>query len=154
MAKLGVPERPVVCRGIRERTVAGLRHAKSQGFELGNPRIKVRGPLTLGKVKVGQHRAQLEKVTQPAGESSPIVRKSRPEKAWPAVLGAVSKALPHRAGKYSPKSAWCGPLSCLSPGEWPDQFCCRLPGGLEPGKRRWQAGCCRGSRSAMAGQGG
>jgi DNA invertase Pin-like site-specific DNA recombinase len=80
---------------IRERTLAGLEYARSQGVELGNPRIKAREPEMLAKVKAGRHRAQLEKVTGSADEWLPIVRKLRPEKAWPVVLDAVNEALPN-----------------------------------------------------------
>jgi len=79
---------------IRERTVAGLRYAKSQGVELGNPRIKSREPEMLAKVKAGRHKAQLEKVTASADEWLPLVKKLRPEKAWPVVLDAVNEVLP------------------------------------------------------------
>jgi DNA invertase Pin-like site-specific DNA recombinase len=79
---------------IRERTVAGLRYAKSQGVELGNPRIKARNPDTLAKVKAGRHKTHLEQVTLSADEWLPIVRKMRPEKAWSVVLEAVNDALP------------------------------------------------------------
>jgi DNA invertase Pin-like site-specific DNA recombinase len=79
---------------IRERTVAGLKYAKSQGAELGNPRIRAREPEMLAKVKAGRHKAQLDKVTGSADEWLPIVSKMRPEKAWPVVLDAVNEVLP------------------------------------------------------------
>jgi DNA invertase Pin-like site-specific DNA recombinase len=80
---------------IRERTVAGLKYTKSQGTELGNPRIKARNPVTLAKIQAGRHRTHLGKVTQTADEWLPIVRQLRPEKAWPVVLDAINDALPH-----------------------------------------------------------
>ena len=79
---------------IRERTLAGLKYVRSQGVVLGNPRMKARDPITLGKVKAGRHRVQLEKATQSADEWLPIVQKLRPARAWPIVLVAVNEALP------------------------------------------------------------
>lgn len=79
---------------IKERTIAGLKYAKSQGIELGNPRIKARDPVMLAKIRAGRHKTQLGKVTQSADEWLPLVRQLRPEKAWPVVLAAVNDALP------------------------------------------------------------
>lgn len=44
----------------------------------------------LAKIRMGRHKAQVEKVASSADEWLQIVRKLRPEKPWPVVLVAVN----------------------------------------------------------------
>ena len=93
---------------IRERTVVGLKYAKSQGIVLGNPRIKARDPAVLAKIKAGRHRTQLSKVTQTRTSGCPWSGNFAPRKPgrW-FLLPLMTRYL--SAGDYSLKNAWFAP---------------------------------------------
>jgi DNA invertase Pin-like site-specific DNA recombinase len=78
---------------VRERTVAGLKHAKAQGRVGGNPRLRAKDPAAIAVVQAGRRQTRLDQLNGTATEWLPIVRELRPAKSWPAVLDAVNAAL-------------------------------------------------------------
>jgi len=78
----------------RERTVAGLKLAKSQGRVGGNPWLREKDPAAIAQLLAKRRQTRLSDLSQRADEWLPIVRQLRPEKLWPVVLEAVNDALP------------------------------------------------------------
>jgi DNA invertase Pin-like site-specific DNA recombinase len=85
----------------RERTVAGLKFAKSQGRVGGNPRLREKDPVAIAQLLAKRRQTRLSDLLQRADEWLPIVRQLRPEKSWPAILEAVNDALPKGRRKFT-----------------------------------------------------
>src|SRR5271168_1926257 len=75
---------------IRERTMAGLKFAKSQGRVGGNPRLREKDPVAIAQLLAKRRQTRLSDLSQRADEWLPIVRQLRPEKSWPVILEAVN----------------------------------------------------------------
>jgi DNA invertase Pin-like site-specific DNA recombinase len=78
---------------IRERTVAGLKHAKSQGRVGGNPSIRNRDPEMIAKLQATKRQTRLANLNDSADIWLPVVYRLRPETAWDVVLIEVNKVL-------------------------------------------------------------
>jgi DNA invertase Pin-like site-specific DNA recombinase len=85
----------------RERTMAGLKFAKSQGRVGGNPRLRDKDPEAIAKLLAKRRQTRLSGLLERADEWLPMVRKLRPEKPWPMVLAAVNDALPKGRRKFT-----------------------------------------------------
>jgi DNA invertase Pin-like site-specific DNA recombinase len=86
---------------IRERTVTGLKHAKSQGRVGGNPGLRGRDPEAIAKVQGARRQTRLEKLSATADAWLPIVRTLRPLAAWPVVLDAVNAGLSPSGSRFT-----------------------------------------------------
>lgn len=78
---------------IRERTVTGLKHAKSQGRVGGNPGLRNRDPAAITKVQATRRLTRLASLNDSANIWLPVVYRLRPDRAWEVVLAEVNKAL-------------------------------------------------------------
>jgi DNA invertase Pin-like site-specific DNA recombinase len=78
---------------IRERTVTGLKHAKSQGRVGGNPGLRNGDPAAIAKVQATRRQSRLVSLNDSANIWLPVVYRLRPDTAWEVVLVEVNKAL-------------------------------------------------------------
>ncbi|MDZ4096722.1 MAG: recombinase family protein [Paracoccaceae bacterium] len=83
---------------IRERTVAGLRFAATQGRVGGNPGVRARDPAALRKVAAARDDAYFNQLNAGAQDWVPLVRRLRPDMPWEDVVrvinGQVAKGRP------------------------------------------------------------
>jgi DNA invertase Pin-like site-specific DNA recombinase len=81
----------------RERTLAGLAAARARGRVGGNPGLKRLDPAMLARLGSARRAAALSRALPHAEEWVPLVRRLRPDAAWPVVVARVNAALPsHR----------------------------------------------------------
>jgi hypothetical protein len=85
---------------IRERTIAGLEVAASQGRVGGNPGVKNRDPVVLAKIRASSHANRLKKVIATMDAWMPTVQRLRPGKPWVDVTKAVNAGLPSGAKTF------------------------------------------------------
>lgn len=79
---------------IRERTVAGLESARSQGRVGGNPGLKSGDPAALRKIKLARHDAYMRRLEGTATDWVPLVRRLRPQMPWEDVVRIINAPLP------------------------------------------------------------
>lgn len=80
---------------IRERTKAGLAHARTEGRVGGNPGLRARDPAALRKVRLARQDGYRERLGETAQDWVPHVRRLRPGMAWEDVLRIVNASLPY-----------------------------------------------------------
>ena len=78
---------------IRERTIAGLRSAKSQGRVGGNPGIRMKDPQTLKKLARARDQAMFDRLEASAQDWVPDVRRLRPGMPWEDVTRIINSRL-------------------------------------------------------------
>lgn len=79
---------------IRERTVAGLRSARSQGRVGGNPGIRAKDPAALKKISRAREEALFDRLEETAEDWVPEVRRLRPDMPWEDVTRLINARLP------------------------------------------------------------
>jgi DNA invertase Pin-like site-specific DNA recombinase len=79
---------------IRERTVVGVKAARARGRVGGNPGLRARDPVVLGKLAASRRATTLTRLTAEMEAWMPVVRHLRPQTAWPEVTVAVNGVLP------------------------------------------------------------
>lgn len=79
---------------IRERTIAGLQTARSEGRIGGNPGLRDRNPEALRTLRLARHDSYMERLNQRAEEWVPLVRRLRPEMPWQDLVRIVNAPLP------------------------------------------------------------
>lgn len=79
---------------IRERTVAGLKSARSQGRIGGNPGLRARDPTALRKVAAARDATYFTQLTDSAPDWVPHVRRLRPAMPWQDVVRVINTNLP------------------------------------------------------------
>jgi hypothetical protein len=79
---------------IVERAKAGLASARAQGRVGGNPGLRTRDPIVLGKLAASRERTRLADLLPGADEWLGIVGLLRPASSWEAVTEAVNERLP------------------------------------------------------------
>jgi hypothetical protein len=79
---------------IRERTRAGLRAARAEGRVGGNPGLRTRDPVVLGKLAASRRATRLAALLPDLDTWLPLVRTLRPTLAWPDVVARVNAVLP------------------------------------------------------------
>nr|WP_294544740.1 recombinase family protein [uncultured Rhodopila sp.] len=86
---------------IRERTVVGVRAARARGRVGGNPGLRARDPVVLGKLAASRRATRLARLTAEMEAWMPIVRRLRPQTAWPEVTVAVNAVLPAGSRRFT-----------------------------------------------------
>ncbi|PPQ40802.1 recombinase family protein [Rhodopila globiformis] len=79
---------------IRERTMFGVKAAQARGRVGGNPGLRDKDPVVLGKLAASRHATRLARLTAEMETWMPVVRRLRPQTAWPEVTVAVNVVLP------------------------------------------------------------
>jgi DNA invertase Pin-like site-specific DNA recombinase len=79
---------------IRERTMVGVKAARARGRVGGNPGLRNKDPVVLGKLAASRHATRLARLTAEMEAWMPMVRRLRPQTAWPEVTVAVNAAMP------------------------------------------------------------
>jgi DNA invertase Pin-like site-specific DNA recombinase len=82
---------------IVERTKAGLATARAQGRVGGNPALRSRDPVVLGKIAASRAQTRLAALLPDADAWLGTVRRLRPARSWEDVTAAVNEGL--RAGQ-------------------------------------------------------
>ena len=86
---------------IAERTKAGLAVAKARGRKLGNPGLQAGDSEARCRLAAGQKRAHLAAFLSGLDAWLPTVRRLRPATCWDEVTGAVNRALPTAARRFT-----------------------------------------------------
>lgn len=79
---------------IRERTRAGLAHARSKGRVGGNPGLRARDRTALRKLRMARAESYMDRLNRTAPDWVPPVRRLRPDMAWEDVLRVINAPLP------------------------------------------------------------
>jgi DNA invertase Pin-like site-specific DNA recombinase len=79
---------------IRERTVLGVKAARTRGRVGGNPGLRKQDPAALGKLAAARHAGRLARLTAGMEAWMPVVRRLRPQTTWAEVTAAVNASLP------------------------------------------------------------
>lgn len=80
---------------IRERTVSGMKVAKSRGRKIGNPGLINKDPEAIAKVAAARNLARDEIVLDTADQYLPVITALRPAATWPAIAEILnSKGIP------------------------------------------------------------
>jgi Resolvase, N terminal domain len=79
---------------IRERTVVGVKAARAQGKTGGNPGLRDKDPVVLAKLAASRYATRLARLTAEMESWMPVVRRLRPQTAWPDVTAGVNAILP------------------------------------------------------------
>ncbi len=79
---------------IRERTRAGLAHARARGRVGGNPGLRARDRAALRKIRMARAESYMERLNATAPDWVPHVRRLRPGMAWEDVLRIINAPLP------------------------------------------------------------
>jgi DNA invertase Pin-like site-specific DNA recombinase len=83
---------------IRERTKAGVRAARANGKQPGNPGLIAKDPLTRRRVARARDDHLNERVIIGADEFLPIVQRLRPDHPWDRIVDVLNTALKKRPG--------------------------------------------------------
>ena len=86
---------------IRERTVVGVKAARARGRVGGNPGLRARDPVVLGKLAASRRATRLARLTAEMEAWMPAVRRLRPQTAWPEVTVAVNGVLPAGSRRFT-----------------------------------------------------
>ena len=86
---------------IRERTVVGVKAARARGRVGGNPGLRARDPVVLGKLAASRRATRLARLTAEMEAWMPVVRRLRPQTAWPEVAVAVNSVLPPGSRRFT-----------------------------------------------------
>jgi DNA invertase Pin-like site-specific DNA recombinase len=86
---------------IRERTVVGVKAARARGRVGGNPGLRARDPVVLGKLLASRRATRLVRLTAEMEAWMPVVRRLRPQTAWPEVTVAVNAVLPAGSRRFT-----------------------------------------------------
>ncbi len=86
---------------IRERTVVGVKAARARGRVGGNPGLRARDPVVLGKLAASRRATRLARLTAEMEAWMPVVRRLRPQTAWPEVTVAVNGVLPAGSRRFT-----------------------------------------------------
>ena len=86
---------------IRERTVVGVKAARARGRVGGNPGLRARDPVVLGKLAASRRATRLARLTAEMEAWMPVVRRLRPQTAWPEVTAAVNAVLPAGGRRFT-----------------------------------------------------
>jgi hypothetical protein len=86
---------------IRERTVLGVKAARARGRVGGNPGLRDKDPVVLGKLAASRRATRLARLTAEMGTWMPLVRRLRPQTAWPEVTAAVNVVLPMGVQRFT-----------------------------------------------------
>ena len=86
---------------IRERTVAGVRAARARGRVGGNPGLRDKDPVVLGKIAASRRATRLARLSAEMDSWMPVVGRLRPQTAWPEVTAAVNAARPAGSRKFT-----------------------------------------------------
>jgi DNA invertase Pin-like site-specific DNA recombinase len=86
---------------IRERTVVGVKAARARGRVGGNPGLRARDPVVLGKLLASRRATRLARLTAEMEAWMPVVRRLRPQTAWPEVTVAVNAVLPAGSRRFT-----------------------------------------------------
>lgn len=86
---------------IRERTLSGLRAARSEGRIGGNPGLRSQDPEAIRKVRDARDQAHFTKLERSATQWVPEVRRLRPDMPWEDVTRIINAKLPADARKWS-----------------------------------------------------
>ena len=78
---------------IRERTVAGLKSARTAGRVGGNPGLRAREPAALRKVAAARDATYFTQLTDSAADWVPHVRRLRPAMPWQDVMRVINTNL-------------------------------------------------------------
>lgn len=86
---------------IRERTVAGLASARSQGRIGGNPGLRRKDKGAIRKVVLARDDAHMERLMASAGQWVAVVTRNRPHMPWSDVLRLVNHDLPRGTPEWT-----------------------------------------------------
>lgn len=86
---------------IRERTIAGLKQARSEGRVGGNPRLKRRDPEAIREISESRKARYFESINRNSEEWLPFVQRLRPETPWRDVVRILNAALPAGSSRWT-----------------------------------------------------
>lgn len=100
LAAVGELERAL----IRERTVAGLEHARSQGRVGGNPGLAARDPATIRKLSRAREDRRSQRLAEQSHELQQVLEQFRPDLPWDQVVRILKQrkvARPNGGGEWT-----------------------------------------------------